>query len=240
MTVNQPAPSAEGTTIQSIRLIPLPPGNGAPIDNADYYAITGVTGPQRPSPPPTLMPEPAPEQTMAPPSGSIQVSKAAPESALSGVAPESAASKAASVPAPQPDLVPRPDSPVPGPSHATSSNRNDQPVVLVTPLSYKDIVAKISYPIPGSRVQKTDKARPARRKGNRGRTPTPWVPMVALTIPPESPVSPDPDVPTGDLITLSDSPERLEGPRLSLQITMEAGAGAVREHSSPLDDLLFD
>jgi hypothetical protein len=241
MSVDNTTLSATGTTIQKVGLIPLPPptitSTPEPTTNTntDYYGLTGVTNPQRPPPPPPLSPilAPAPAQVPAPLPGSVHTSKAASESA-------SPTSEAVSVSAPQQELALQRDSPVPSTSCESVSVQNKQPIVLVTSLSYRDIVANISYPIPCDREQKPDKSRPTRRRGNRGRTPTPRVPTETFTMSLESPVSPEPDIHTGDLIRLSDSPEQHERPRPSLQITMEAGARAVREHPSTLDELLFN
>jgi hypothetical protein len=176
MSVDNTTLSATGTTIQKVELIPLPPptiaSTPAPTTNpnTDYYGLPGVINPQRPPPPPplspVLAPAPAPEQAPAPSPGSIHTSKAASESA-------SPTSEAVSVSAPQQELALQQDSPVPSTSCESVNVQSKQPIVLVTPLSYRDIVANISYPIPCDREQKPDKSRPTRRRGNRGRTPTP-------------------------------------------------------------------
>jgi hypothetical protein len=115
-----------------------------------------------------------------------------------------------------------------------------QPVLMVTPLSYKDIVSNISYPMPRGRgYNRGMRTRPTRRQRGRGRTPTPRLPTEALPVSsaPSEPAT-TPETPVADLINISDSPERTEGPRPSLQITMGTGTRELRVYSS-LDDLLF-
>jgi hypothetical protein len=189
MSVDTPTTSSEGTTIQTVRIRPPPP---PPTTIANVTPL--VLEPRAPVHSPVTI-SPNQDQTRSPPTqlpeldyyGAVDFRQPPPPPPSAPVPVATPALTPAPVPAIAPALAPAPATlqhlspppPVSGTSSdmmTTTPTQEDiaktQPILMVTPLSYKDIVSNILYPMPRGRGHHRGmRTRPTRIRGSRGRTP---------------------------------------------------------------------
>jgi hypothetical protein len=190
MTVDTPPP--EGTTIQTVRVRHniMPPAHSHPIQPQlstipatrestvipsqqsqpepqppaiDYYGLTGATANNPPPPPP---PPPAVSQRLP-----------SPQPSSSAISVHTTQESTIAVPTTQESTTTAATN-----RYTTEEITKNQPDVVVTPLSYKDIVSNITRPFPQGRgYHHGIRTRPAWGCGGRGRPPIPRPPVAALS-----------------------------------------------------------